>query len=47
PFIDNDHWIHQYFSPREYGISMPLMLVVIGLTIIGTFLGLVMVSSKR
>ncbi|EFA84648.1 dolichyl-phosphate mannosyltransferase 2 regulatory subunit [Heterostelium album PN500] len=47
PFIDSDHWIHQYFLPREYGIIIPLMLVVVGLTVIGTFLGLVMVKSKK
>ncbi|EAL70424.1 dolichyl-phosphate mannosyltransferase 2 regulatory subunit [Dictyostelium discoideum AX4] len=47
PFIVSDHWIQQYFLPREYGIIIPLVLLVVGITAIGTFLGLVMIKSKK
>ncbi|KYR00134.1 dolichyl-phosphate mannosyltransferase 2 regulatory subunit [Tieghemostelium lacteum] len=47
PFIDRDHWVQSYFLPREYGIIIPLVLLVLGITSIGTFLGLVMVKSKK
>jgi len=47
PFVDRDHFLQQYFPPREYAISIPLALLAIGLSFIFTFVSLVMIKSKK
>lgn len=47
PFIDKGHFIHDYFLPREYAISIPLTLLIILLSIIFTFLSWVMIKSRK
>ncbi|KAI7864119.1 dolichol phosphate-mannose biosynthesis regulatory protein-domain-containing protein [Spinellus fusiger] len=46
PFVDQGHPLRNYFLPWEYAIRIPLILLIIGLTVIFSFLGLVMVKSK-
>ncbi|GAM23611.1 hypothetical protein SAMD00019534_067860, partial [Acytostelium subglobosum LB1] len=47
PFMDSDHWMHQYFLPLEYGVILPAILLVVGLAAIGSFLGMVMLKTKK
>jgi len=47
PFIDKGHFIHDYFLPQEYAISIPLALLMVGLSGIFTFLSLVMIKSRK
>ncbi|KAM3586841.1 hypothetical protein VKS41_001896 [Umbelopsis sp. WA50703] len=46
PFVDADHPLHGYFPANEYRIRIPLMILVVGLTVICSFLALVMIKSK-
>ncbi|KAG0184195.1 hypothetical protein DFQ28_011617, partial [Apophysomyces sp. BC1034] len=46
PFVDKDHPLQEYFPAREHAIRVPLLMMIIGLTILFTFLGLIMVKSK-
>ncbi|KAI8391470.1 dolichol phosphate-mannose biosynthesis regulatory [Radiomyces spectabilis] len=47
PFVDEGHPLHNYFPPWEYAIRVPLIILIVGLTVIFTFLGLVMIKSKN
>jgi len=47
PFINKGHFLHNYFLPQQYAITIPITLLCIGLTVIFTFLGWVMVKSKK
>ncbi|KAG2225819.1 dolichol phosphate-mannose biosynthesis regulatory [Phascolomyces articulosus] len=47
PFVDEDHPLQNYFPPWEYAIRIPLILLIVGLTVIFTFLGLAMAKSKN
>ncbi|KAI9493898.1 dolichol phosphate-mannose biosynthesis regulatory, partial [Zychaea mexicana] len=45
PFVDEDHPLQNYFPPWEYAIRIPLILLIVGLTVIFTFLGLAMAKT--
>jgi dolichyl-phosphate mannosyltransferase polypeptide 2 regulatory subunit len=47
PFVEEAHPIHKYFLPREYAITIPLGLLLVGLFVIATFLSLVMIRSGK
>uniref|UniRef100_J3KU51 Dolichol phosphate-mannose biosynthesis regulatory protein n=1 Tax=Oryza brachyantha TaxID=4533 RepID=J3KU51_ORYBR len=47
PFVDNDHFVHKYFLPREYAILIPVLAGVILLSFLSVFLGFVMLKSKK
>ncbi|KAF9930146.1 hypothetical protein FBU30_000814 [Linnemannia zychae] len=47
PFVDESYFLHDYFPPREYAIRIPCVLLVFGLTVILTFLSMVMIKSKK
>ncbi|KAI8346157.1 dolichyl-phosphate mannosyltransferase 2 regulatory subunit [Blakeslea trispora] len=47
PFVDEGHFMHNYFPAWQYAIKAPLLIMVVGLTVIFTFLSLVMIKSKR
>ncbi|CDS12400.1 hypothetical protein LRAMOSA04594 [Lichtheimia ramosa] len=47
PFVDEDHPLQNYFPPWEYAIRIPLVILIVGLTVIFTFLGLAMAKSKN
>ncbi|KAK9470058.1 dolichol phosphate-mannose biosynthesis regulatory [Dipodascopsis tothii] len=46
PFIDETHPIQAAFPPREWAVRIPVMLVLIGVTVIGSFVGVVMARSN-
>jgi dolichyl-phosphate mannosyltransferase polypeptide 2 regulatory subunit len=46
PFIDADQPIHQWFPHRQYALTIPLVMFLLLLTVVGIFLGLVMINSK-
>lgn len=45
PFVDQGHMLHDLFPPREYAIKVPAALVLLGVTIGTSFLGLVLVRG--
>lgn len=46
PFIDEGHFLHSYFLPREYALVIPLVLILLILFVITTFLSLAMIKSR-
>lgn len=46
PFVTSGHVIHSFFPDRELAITIPIVLLVVGLTLIGSFLAIVMIKSK-
>ncbi|XP_038601190.1 dolichol phosphate-mannose biosynthesis regulatory protein [Tachyglossus aculeatus] len=47
PFIDSDHVIHKYFLPREYAVTIPLVVGLILLLFVGIFITCVMLKSRK
>ncbi|KAK1781717.1 dolichol phosphate-mannose biosynthesis regulatory [Copromyces sp. CBS 386.78] len=47
PFVDSDHPLQNVFPPREWAIRIPVVLIILGATVIGTFLSMVMIKSNR
>lgn len=47
PFIDATHALQSYFPERKYAILVPTVAFVSILSIVGAFVGLVMVKSGR
>ncbi|RUP45378.1 hypothetical protein BC936DRAFT_148252 [Jimgerdemannia flammicorona] len=47
PFVDEGHPLHDLFPPREYAIRIPVVLLLFGLTVIFSFLALVMIKTKN
>ncbi|XP_078176249.1 dolichol phosphate-mannose biosynthesis regulatory protein-like protein [Carex rostrata] len=47
PFVESDHFIHQYFLPSEFAVLIPVFAGVALLCFLSVFVGLVMVKSKK
>ncbi|KAF2747629.1 dolichyl-phosphate mannosyltransferas-like protein polypeptide 2 [Sporormia fimetaria CBS 119925] len=47
PFVDEDHPLHSLFPPRVWAIRIPVILIILGSTVVGTFLSTVMIRSNR
>ncbi|KAF2823467.1 dolichol phosphate-mannose biosynthesis regulatory [Ophiobolus disseminans] len=47
PFVDDDHFLHSLFLPREWAIRIPVILIILGSTVVGSFLSVVMIRSNR
>jgi len=47
PFLSSDHFLHAFFLPRPYAVTVPVMLLVVGVSGILAFLGKVMISQAR
>jgi len=47
PFVDVGHAAHDFFPPREYAIKLPAYLLLLGVTVVGTFTSLVMIRSGQ
>ena len=47
PFFDASSPIHRYFPPREWAVRLPAIVLVLGLTAIGVFIGLTIVKENR
>ncbi|KAK3217511.1 hypothetical protein GRF29_1g3292673, partial [Pseudopithomyces chartarum] len=47
PFVDDDHILHAFFLPRVWAIRIPVILIVLATTVVGTFLSTVMIRSNR
>ncbi|ORE02887.1 dolichyl-phosphate mannosyltransferase 2 regulatory subunit, partial [Rhizopus microsporus var. microsporus] len=44
PFVDKGHPLHNYFLDWQYAIKIPLMIMIVCLTVILTFLALIMIK---
>merc|ERR1712137_66072 len=47
PFVDDDHILHSLFLPRVWAIRIPVILLILGTTVVGSFLSVVMIRSNR
>ncbi|OAL56564.1 dolichol phosphate-mannose biosynthesis regulatory [Pyrenochaeta sp. DS3sAY3a] len=47
PFVDDDHFLQSLFLPRVWAIRIPVILLVLGSTVVGSFLSVVMIRSNR
>ncbi|KAK9698987.1 hypothetical protein RND81_08G145800 [Saponaria officinalis] len=47
PFVDSDHFIHNYFLPQEYAILIPVFTGMALLSFLCVFVGSVMLKSKK
>ncbi|ORX52815.1 dolichyl-phosphate mannosyltransferase 2 regulatory subunit, partial [Hesseltinella vesiculosa] len=47
PFVDEGHLLHNYFPNYQYAIKVPVVIMIVGLTVILTFLGTIMVESRQ
>ncbi|KAK3379364.1 dolichol phosphate-mannose biosynthesis regulatory protein [Lasiosphaeria ovina] len=47
PFVDSDHPLQNFFPPRVWAIRIPVMLVLVGCAVVGSFLSVVMIRSNR
>lgn len=45
PFVDSGHPLHDLFPPSEYAIKIPTMILLIGVSVVTGFTGLVMVRD--
>ncbi|RPA83591.1 dolichyl-phosphate mannosyltransferase polypeptide 2 [Ascobolus immersus RN42] len=47
PFVDHDHPLHTFFPPRSWAIKIPVILILAGCAVVGSFLSVVMIRSGR
>ena len=47
PFVDPGHPLHDFFPPRVWAIRIPVILILFGSTVVGSFLSVVMIRSNR
>jgi len=47
PFFDTTSPIHDYFPAREWAIRLPAFILVVGLAMIGTFIGSTIIKENR
>ncbi|CAG8522621.1 2015_t:CDS:2 [Ambispora leptoticha] len=47
PFVDEGHPLHEFFPDRIYAIRIPVVLLLFGLTVVFTFVALVMIKSGK
>ena len=47
PFVDSDHPLQNVFPPREWAIRIPVILILLGASVVGSFLSMVMIKSNR
>ncbi|KAL1918912.1 uncharacterized protein VTP21DRAFT_2293 [Calcarisporiella thermophila] len=47
PFVDENQPVHNFFPDRSYAITIPVVLLICGLTVIFGFLALVMIKSQK
>lgn len=45
PFIDPSVGLQAYFPPRVYAIAIPTVLLVLGVGLVGLFIGLTMLKA--
>lgn len=47
PFVDPGHPLHDLFPPRVWAIRIPVILILLGSAVVGSFLSMVMIKSNR
>jgi dolichyl-phosphate mannosyltransferase polypeptide 2 regulatory subunit len=47
PFVDIDHPLQSFFLPRAWAIRIPVILLLLGSAVVGSFVGMVMIRSNQ
>ncbi|KAL3423664.1 dolichol phosphate-mannose biosynthesis regulatory protein dpm2 [Phlyctema vagabunda] len=47
PFVDSGHPSQNIFPPRVWAIRIPVILILLGSAVVGSFLSVVMIRSNR
>jgi len=47
PFVDDSHPVQALFPPRVWAIRIPVILLLLGGAVVGSFLSIVMIRSNR
>ncbi|KAF9482781.1 hypothetical protein BDN70DRAFT_852654 [Pholiota conissans] len=47
PFFDSSNQIQAWFPAREWAVRIPAFVLVVGLSVIGAFLGLTIATENR
>ncbi|PNP38591.1 dolichyl-phosphate mannosyltransferase polypeptide 2, regulatory subunit [Trichoderma gamsii] len=47
PFVDGDHPLQNLFLPRVWAIRIPVILLLLGSAVVGSFVGMVMIRSNQ
>lgn len=47
PFIDQDQAIQEWFPDRQYAVMIPAALLVLAITMVVTFVGVVFIKTGR
>lgn len=47
PFLDDDSLIQHFFLPRYYAIALPVVALILGIAVVSTFVGLVIIKSVQ
>lgn len=47
PFVDDSHPSQSLFPPRVWAIRLPVILILFGGAVVGSFLSVVMIKSNR
>ena len=47
PFVDEDQALHSLFPPRVWAIRIPVILIILFTTVVGSFLSVVIIRSNR
>ena len=47
PFVDPGHPLHDFFPPRVWAIRIPVILILLGSAVVGSFLSMVMIRSNQ
>ena len=46
PFLDEAHLLKQFFLDWEWAIRIPILLLVVGVTVILTFISVILIRAK-
>ncbi|CAK4030631.1 dolichol phosphate-mannose biosynthesis regulatory [Lecanosticta acicola] len=47
PFVDDSHPVQSLFPPRVWAIRIPVILLLLGGAVVGSFLSVIMIRSNR
>jgi len=47
PFVEPGHFFHSFFPDRYFAVVIPVVLLIFALTMLGVFLGLVMIRTRQ
>lgn len=47
PFLADDSIVQYFFLPRYYAIALPVLALIVGVCLIITFIGLVVIKSAQ